>query len=325
MPDDAAVPRALLPDYPVGATALRPRWDALPQEVRDLVERRCGAPVTEAESMPGGFTAGFASRLLLADGARVFVKAAARTGDPFADHPVTAYPEEARKLAALPPTAPAPRLRWLEQLGAWVVLCIDDVPGRAPRRPWRTDELDRVLDRAEETAVALTPAPAGLVTPTFVGEFRPELACWATLRDDPAVGGLADRAVALAEVGLVGADGDTLVHCDLRDDNVILGDDGAVWFCDWNWPVTGAAWIDTVTLLISARGDGVDADRVLARRALTRDVDPEVLDGMLALLAGYWLVARAEPVPPTSPWVRRHQSWYAEVTWDWVRERRRWR
>ena len=45
--------------------------------------------------------------------------------------------------------------------------------------------------------------------------------------------------------------GDTLVHTDIRDDNLILGDADQVWICDWNWPVAGAAWLDTVFLLLA--------------------------------------------------------------------------
>ena len=52
--------------------------------------------------------------------------------------------------------------------------------------------------------------------------------------------------------------GDTLVHSDLRDDNVILADTGEVWVCDWNWPTRGPIWVDTLTVAISMVGDGLD-------------------------------------------------------------------
>lgn len=134
-----------------------------------------------------------------------------------------------------------------------------------------------------------------------------------------------EQAATLAAGFAASTTGDTLVHTDLRDDNLILGPDGAVWMCDWNWPVRGAAWLDLVLLLLQPRGDGVDVEAVLATRALTRDVPAESVDSVLALLAGYFLRQGDEPVPSTSPYLRQHQRWCAEVTWDWLTRRRGWR
>ena len=58
--------------------------------------------------------------------------------------------------------------------------------------------------------------------------------------------------------------GSTVVHIDIRDDNLMLTADGRVLLCDWNWPVAGAAWLDTVFLMIGPRGDGLDVDALLA-------------------------------------------------------------
>jgi hypothetical protein len=113
------------------------------------------------------------------------------------------------------------------------------------------------------------------------------------------------------------------VHTDARDDNFLLTG-GSAYLCDWNWPVMGAAWIDTVCLLMTAAGDGLDADAVLAERALTRKVDPEDVDSLLALLCGYFLERRDEPVPHSSPYLRVHQDWCAEASWAWLARRRGW-
>ena len=63
---------------------------------------------------------------------------------------------------------------------------------------------------------------------------------------------------------------------------------------------------------------------MLAHGALTRDVPDEAIDSVLALLCGYFFKRGDEPVPPTSPYLRQHQQWCAEVTWDWLAERRGW-
>ena len=115
------------------------------------------------------------------------------------------------------------------------------------------------------------------------------------------------------------------MHTDARDDNfLVLAPDGRAMLCDWNWPTVGAAWIDTICLLIAAHGDGVDVESILPTRRLTRAVEPASIDALLALLCGYFLDRRMQPTPNSSPHLRTHQSWYAEVTWDWLARRRGW-
>ena len=93
-----------------------------------------------------GFTPGFASRLDLADGRRVFVKAASDADDARYGWGLSeAYREEFRKLRALPSDLPAPALLWTvddDIAGVWwVILCFEYVDGVPPRRPWQPDEL----------------------------------------------------------------------------------------------------------------------------------------------------------------------------------------
>ncbi len=308
---------------PAGRTARRLEWRFLPPDVRALVEERCGSPVVEAVSQGGGFTPGFASALTCEDGSRHFVKAAsAQAQRPFAE----AYREEARKLQALPAGLPAARLLWSEE-GEWVVLGLEYVEGRPPRRPWRRSELDRCLDALEDLADRLTPAPAELALGTFADDFADFAAAWdVVLPDAPSLPGGSparlEEAAGLARGFADVTSGETLVHTDVRDDNLVLGD--RVVICDWNWPVRGAAWLDTVFLLLGPRGDGLDVEQVLRERRLTHDLPDENVDVVLALLAGYFLRQRDLPSPPSSPYLRQHQGWYAEATWSWLAERRGW-
>jgi len=118
--------------------------------------------------------------------------------------------------------------------------------------------------------------------------------------------------------------GETLVHLDVRDDNLIIAPDGRVHLCDWNWPVRGAAWIDSLVLLIGPWGDGLDVERHLAEHPLLATVPAEDVDTVLALLAGYFLHSATLPVPTSSPYLRRSAQWQGEVCWDWLSERRGW-
>jgi aminoglycoside phosphotransferase (APT) family kinase protein len=300
-------------------------WPHLPPHVRALVERRCGSPVVSARSQGAGFTPGFASVLTCEDGSRHFVKAASQKAQRmFAD----AYREEARKLAALPAEAPAPRLLWTHDADDWMVLGIEYVESRQPRRPWRAEDLDRCVAMTERMATTLTPAPAGLVADAFTTEFDGWPAYWDRLLaappDLPAFRAHAAAASALAARFREVTAGTTLVHTDVRDDNLMLTDDGRVLLCDWNWPVVGAAWLDTLFLMIGPRGDGLDVDAVLAASPLTRDLPQDAVDIVIALVTGYFLYSATQPVPPTSPHVRDAQRWQGEVCWDWLAERRGW-
>lgn len=304
---------------PHGRTARRLEWRFLPPHVRDLVERECGSPVVQAESQGSGFTPGFASVLTCEDGSRHFVKAAsAKAQRMFAE----SYRREALVRAALPDGVPAPALLWTHDAD-WVVLGLEHVEARAPRRPWRRADLDATLDALERCAELLTPAPEPLAEETAVEEFASWPGRWEVVRRTGARPHL-DDAAALAASYATAVAGRTLCHTDVRDDNLLVTADGSVQLCDWNWPVVGAPWLDTVFLLMGAHGDGVDVEEVLAARPLTRDVPAEQVDALLALACGYFLASAEEPVPPTSPHLRDHQRWYGEACWSWLSQRRGW-
>lgn len=306
---------------PVGRTVRRLEWSFLPPRLRDEVERRCGAPVLRADSRRTGYTPGLASVLECADGSRHFVKAASlKAQRAFAE----SYRTEARQLAALPPDVAAPALRWTVEAQDWVVLGIEHVAARHPVRPWTRADLDAALALLVRTARLLTPPPAGLALDGFAEDMADAPDCWSHVRATrPAMRHL-DEAEALARTLPEFSRGDTVVHTDVRDDNLLLADDGRVLLCDWNWPARGAAWLDTVMLLVGPRGDGVDVEEVLAGSELLRGVPGEHVDGLLALLTGYFLRHADLPVPSSSPYLRALQQWQGEVCWDWLCERRGW-
>jgi aminoglycoside phosphotransferase (APT) family kinase protein len=310
---------------PHGQTARRLEWRHLPPPVRTLVEQHCGSSVVDATSQSAGFTPGFASVLTCTDGSRHFVKAASTKAQRmFAE----AYREEARKLGTLPDAAPAPRLVWLEDRDDWVVVGIEYVESRQPARPWREEDLLRCVEMLEQLAATLTPPPAELSLDDFATEFAEFPAYWDQLRlatpDLPHLRDHLDDAAALATRFVEVTAGATLVHTDVRDDNLILADDDRVLLCDWNFPVVGAAWLDTVIVMIGPRGDGLDVDTVLSSAALTRGVPAESVDIVIALITGYFLMSAAQPPPPTSPYLRDVQRWQGEVCWEWLCERREW-
>lgn len=109
----------------------RPHWEQLPAPVRASIERLIDGPVVQARSCPGGFSPGFASRLTLAGGRRVFVKAMDAAAWPW---DAALHRAEARTAAGLPASVPAPRLVGSHDDGQWIILAYEDVAG-SPASP----------------------------------------------------------------------------------------------------------------------------------------------------------------------------------------------
>ncbi|HEX4722000.1 MAG TPA: phosphotransferase, partial [Pseudonocardiaceae bacterium] len=209
-------------------------WTDLPEHVRSGVEEILGAPVDEAVSEPGGFSPGLASRVVLADGRRMFVKAvsSARNIDS-----VRMYAAEARILAGLhgvewrSPVA-VPRLLGRFEDGDWIALVISEVAGRQPAVPWQEPELDRIVDAVQVLGECLTPNPLAVPVPPVTESCADVMSGWRTMAGgspDPGVPAWAaanlDRLAELESGWSAAATGDTLLHLDLRADNLLLTDD----------------------------------------------------------------------------------------------------
>jgi len=306
-----------VPAVPHGKTAQRLDWKFLPQEVRALVEDELGSPVVSAESRTSGFTPGFASIVTAADGSQAFIKAASKVAQA---EVAASYAEEIRKVVLFGDAIPAPKLEWFSRGQSWVLLGYEAVPSRQPRRPWRRPELDRALDLAEAIIDATATVPDGLDLKPLVEELPALVHGWDSV---PASWPHRNEAAELASI-LATEPAVQIVHADLRDDNILFAEDGRTLACDWNWPALGFAWQDSLDLLMSAHGDGLDAEAVLRERRLTAAVDPDHIDAWLAGLCGFMLDACQRPVPMTSPHLRTHNRWSAEAAWSWLAQRRGW-
>lgn len=324
------------PPVPPDATAVRPDWSALPRDVRlSGVEAHLGAPVTGVRPMRGGFTNAFAAVVTAANGDTAFVKAVSGV-----DNPVIArsFQREAQINEALPDPVPAPRIRWQAAVGEWTVLGFEAVPGRMPAMPWRPADLTLALDTWASAAAALTPAPAAMLAvglEPIADDIGPAFGSWRYMAAGelvvptmpPYAAGKLNLLATLEADWTQACVGDTAIHCDLRLDNVLIGDTGSTaWICDWNWPCVAAPWVDTVTLLITAYASHFDADALFSSHPTARGVAPEQLDALLAALAGYYLSRGMEPdAGLASPHLRQHQWWSGQVALAWLAERRQWR
>lgn len=313
------------------ATGVRVEWAALPARIRAAVEGWLGSPVVEARTQPGGFSPGAAARLRTADRRRAFLKAVGPEPTPSAP---AFHRREARIVAALPTSAPVPRLLWSLDEGddGWVVLLFEDVDGRQPALPWRADELARVLAALESLSADLTPSP---VPPTIATPVARWLDTggrgWRRLLVERP-GGLDDwsrrHAEALASLearATEAAAGDTLLHFDLRADNLLLTDDSVV-IVDWPHARIGAAWVDLASFAPSVEMQGgPPPEELLARHPAGRAADPDAVRAVTAAIAGFFTYQALQPPVPGLPTLRAFQAAQGEVARRWLARQTGWR
>ncbi|HEU0128728.1 MAG TPA: hypothetical protein VFQ48_09010, partial [Pseudonocardiaceae bacterium] len=197
--------------------------------MRGTIEQLAGAAVVGDMSAGTGFTPGFASRLDLANGRSVFVKAASSADDELHGWPLSdAYREEVRKLTALPGGIGAPSLLWHRDVELdglrWIVVGFQYVDATPPRRPWRREQLALVLDKLSATAAVLTAVPPELglepVAQHLVERYPQRLA---QARQAHGASEWLDTVEELCAEGVDRTAGESIVHLDLRDDNILIG------------------------------------------------------------------------------------------------------
>jgi aminoglycoside phosphotransferase len=304
------------------AQGARIPWETVPKGVRGAVESGLGARVVESVTQPGGFSPGVAARLLLEDGRRAFVKAVG--SEPNSDSPGF-HRREAQVAAALPPETPAPKFLFCHDDGDWVALVFEDVDGHEPELPWRGDELERVLEALADLAAALTPAP--IEAPPLSDRYGELFRGWRSLLEEEPVGldsWTADRLETLAELESRWENasvGETMLHADIRADNVLLTEDRVV-FVDWPHVCLGAAWVDLLAFLPSvAMQAGPKPWELFDDHPVARDADPERVNAVLAALAGFFVHRSTMPPPPGLPTLREFQRAQGAESVAWLRRR----
>ena len=305
-----------------GSGGSRLSWSQLPAAVRAAVDSALGSSVVHAVSQPAGFSPGVAARVRLADGRRAFVKAVGADRDPTA---ARFHRRERDLLGSLPDGLPIPRLLASHDDGDWVALVLQDLDGRLPAMPWQPGELRRVLDAATRLSRDLTPSP--IPARTIQDRLAVAFSGWRTLAGGPPPVALPpaaldrlDELAALEERWAAAAAGDTLLHGDLRADNVMLTSD-RVWFVDWPHACTGAPWVDVLGMLPSAAMQGADPEDAWAPVARAHGVDAEATDAVLAAITGYFVRSSLEPVPPNLPRIREFQRAQGEAGLAWLLRR----
>ena len=310
------------------AGGIRVPYRDLPRAVCDWVDDVLGEPVVEAVTQRGGFSPGVAARVRTAGGLRAFVKAVSAEANPRSPE---MHRQEARVTGALPDAAPAPKLLSSYDDGTWVALALEDIDGRHPVTPWQEAELRRVVAAVDELFTDLTPCP--LADAAEVGDrWRPEFDNWRTVAAagsppaglDPWTLRYLDRLAELEAQWEEAARGDTLLHLDLRADNMLVTDE-RVWLVDWPWAARGNPAFDLAAFCPSvAMQGGPPPAETFALSTVCRDVDPDVLRVLVATITGYFAVKALQPPPPGLPTVRAFQAAQGDVARQWLQELTGW-
>lgn len=304
-------------------------WDALPAHVVRAIDTALGDPIVTTTSILGGFSPGIACIARSFGGEEFFIKAACSIPN---ERTPAFHRNEIRIASRFGRDVPAPKLIWSFDEGApgWVVLVYEVVHGHNPELPWRAGDVDLVIDALNQLATSLTPSP---IPAEVVGDMTQSgimgADCWSRLALnlpetlDPWARRHLDALAALEERIDVVA-GDSLVHMDLRGDNLILTDNGVV-VVDWPHAKVGAAWVDAVSFAPSlAMQGGPNPEELIARVDVARDADPEALTAVVASLAGYFTYHGSLPPAEGLPGLREFQEAQGVVARRWLARRTGW-
>ena len=207
---------------------------------------------------------------------------------------------------------------FLPQLLAWdgELLVLEDLSGAAWPPPWTEQAVAAVCAALDELA-AVTP-PAGLPPLENLRGLLVDTG-WPQIQADPEPLlslGLCSRewleAVLpelLAAAEAIELSGDSLVHLDIRSDNLCLRDGRALLF-DWNQASIGNPRFDLAEWLPSLAAEGGPPPEQLLPHA----------DGaaFAAVFAGFWGARAGLPAPPWGPKLREVQRLQSAVALSWA-------
>lgn len=313
---------------------VRIHWHELSKHLRSVIEEGLGSSVSSVSSQATGFSPGVAARLHTKDGRTLFLKAIGPDPNPRAP---AQHRREASIVAGLPAAVPVPRLLWSydDRASDWVCLVFEDVAGEHPEQPWQAEELARVLSALAELGATMTPTPIDMdAAGTASALFANRLSGWKRLRENETsqldrldawsrhhIDALADLETEASSA----VRGNTLLHLDVRGDNILLTPE-QVWFLDWSQACVGAMWLDVVLFAPSVMMQGgPNPEDVIASHPAIRDADPAAVTAAIAALAGIFTYSALQPAPPGLPTVRAFLAAQGAVARKWIAQRTGWK
>jgi Phosphotransferase enzyme family len=260
-------------------------WADVPAAVRTWAARVGGGAPRSTRDLSGGFSPGATTVLDCPRGA-VFVKAVGAGLNP--DSPEL-HRREAVVSAGLPPAPQFPCLLDVYDDGDWVALAFVAIDGRPPLHPWDRTQLRSAVCALDALHDALTPNP-----------------------------------VADAQSAAETLAGSTLLHCDVRSDNLLVTAAGVV-FVDWPHACVGAPVFDLVAWAPSVELEGgPPPEELLALSVTGASSDRDAVAPLVAAFGGFLVRHSLQPSPPGLPTLRAFQAAQGAVALAWVRRLMGW-
>ena len=296
-------------------------WAEVPDAVRAWAAGLGGGKPRSTRDLSGGFSPG-ATTVLECPGGAIFVKAVGAELNAVSPE---FHRREAVVSAALPPAPELPRLLDVYDDGDWVALAFEAIDGAPPAHPWDRRQLEGAVQALDALHDALTPSPVP-DAPAAAERLQFLFGGWAELAalDRPPEGldtwsarhldGLADL-----ESGWPDAvAGPTLLHGDVRSDNLLVTSSGVV-FVDWPHACVGAPVFDLVAWAPSVELEGGPApEDLLALSAAGSAIDRDVVASLVAAFAGFLVSHSLQPAPPGLPTLRGFQAAQGAVALEWL-------
>jgi hypothetical protein len=201
--------------------------------------------------------------------------------------------------------------------GGWVGLVFEDLDGHTPALPWNAAELEAAMTTLRQMAREFTPNPVPNLA-SVTNFHATAFAGWERIRTEPPAD--LDPWARHHLDGLACLVGDSLLHTDIRADNLLIRTDGTVAIVDWPWACTGAAWFDQLLLCVNVDlYGGYDPEKLVRHYVPT--VNHDDITAALAGLCGYFTDVARQPTDPGLPTVRAFQRAQARSTLSWLRRR----
>ncbi len=302
-------------------------WAAVPEAVQAWAARVGGGAPGSARDMAGGFSPG-ATTVLDCPAGAIFVKAVGAALNP--ESPAL-HRREAVVSASLPSAPEFPRLLDVYDDGDWVALAFVAIDGRPPAHPWDPGELQAAVRALESVHAALTPNPVAGTEPA-ADRLQHLLGGWAELaamaRPPEGLDEWSEKNLGrLAELESDWPDavaGSTLLHCDVRSDNLLVTERGVV-FVDWPHACVGAPIFDLVAWAPSVVLEGgPEPEELLALHGPASAVDRDVVAVLAAAFSGFLVGHSLQPPPPGLPTLRSFQEEQGAVALAWLRRLTGW-
>jgi hypothetical protein len=281
--------------------------EAVSPLLRQRLERALRTRVVDLSAVEGrGYTHALRCLAELSDGRRVFIKSAV-------DGMSSDWLRAEYKVYAGVEGSFLPRLvAFLDD--ELPILVLEDLSDAHWPPPWRQGDVEAVLKALD--AIGSTLPPAGVPPVTALQEHL--ASGWAQVGDDPepflglrlCSRSWLDSALPVLRAAAEKAplEGDSLLHFDVRSDNIGIGDGRAV-LVDWNWACVGNPLFDLAGWLPSLYAEGGPAPERLL---------PEGAAEFAALLAGYFAAHAGLQPPRTAPRVREVQLTQLRVALPWA-------